>query len=139
MSARDSNSASVTIRCKGETALQEAVEAARLFGIDVRLGTGDAARLAIIVEELVVNLVEHGGATVIGAVELSLAWEAGGPISLVLIDGGIAFDPRVADAGAAIPDRGGGAGLNLVRAWATIVDYHSDGDRNRMEVSIPVG
>ncbi|WP_235536285.1 MULTISPECIES: ATP-binding protein [unclassified Sphingomonas] len=115
------------------------MEAARLFGVDARLGAGDAARLAIVVEELVANLVEHGGAAAIGAIELSLAWEAGGPISLVLVDGGIAFDPRGADAGAAIPERGGGAGLNLVRAWATIVEYRSDGDRNRTEVSIPVG
>lgn len=139
MSARDSNSASVTIRCKGETAVHESVEAARLFGIDARLDAADAARLAIIVEELVANLVEHGDAATAGPVELSLAWEAGGPISLVLVDGGAPFDPRGADAGAAIPDRGGGAGLNLVRAWATIVDYRSAGGRNRLELSIPVG
>lgn len=119
--------------------MHESVEAARLFGIDASLDADDAARLAIIVEELVANLLEHGAATAAGTVELSLACQAGGPISLVLVDGGIAFDPRGADAEAAIPDRGGGAGLNLVRAWATIVDYRSAGGRNRLELSIPVG
>lgn len=138
MSARDSNSASVTIRCKGETALRESGEAARLFAIDARLETGGAARLAIIVEELVANLVDHGGAGPADAIELSLSRDSAGPVTLILIDGGTPFDPRDAATDDAIPDRGGGAGLNLVRAWASIVDYRSQGGRNRTEVSIPL-
>lgn len=137
MSGRDSKSASVTIRCKGETALRESVEAARLFGIDTGLAAADAARLAIVVEELVVNLVDHGGMDPADAIELGLSRGPDGVIALVLIDEGAVFDPRTSDADAAIPERGGGAGLNLVRAWATIVDYRSEGGRNRTEVSIP--
>lgn len=137
MSGRDSKSASVTIRCKGETALRDSVEAARLFGIDTSLDAADAARLAIIVEELVANLADHGGLDPADEIELGLSRGADGAIALILVDEGTAFDPRTADADAAIPDRGGGAGLNLVRAWATIVDYRRDGGRNHTLLSIP--
>lgn len=139
MSARDSNSASVTIRCIGDSIVRESVDAVHGFCAAAGLDGNAAARLAIIVEELVANLVEHGGAGAADAIELSLTRADGGPVALVLSDDGAAFDPREAPDDEAIPDRGGGAGLNLVRAWATILDYRSEGGRNRMELSIPVG
>lgn len=138
MSARDSNSTSVTIRCIGDDAVRAGVGAVDGFCADAGLDGGDAARLAIIVEELVANIVEHGGGGATAAIELSLKRAGGGPVELVMSDDGVAFDPREAPGDAAIPDRGGGAGLNLVRAWASILDYRREGGRNRIELSIPV-
>nr|WP_232307140.1 ATP-binding protein [Sphingomonas sp. Y57] len=119
--------------------MRAGVDAVHGFCAEAGLDGSDVARLAIIVEELVTNLIEHGGAGAAEAIELSLAWRDEGAVALVLSDGGGAFDPREAPHDVAIPDRGGGAGLNLVRAWASILDYRSEGGRNRMELSIPVG
>ena len=60
MGFSDSNSASVTIRCPGGEAVELMVRAAQTFGLDRALAVDHAARLSIIVEELVYNLVEHG-------------------------------------------------------------------------------
>jgi serine/threonine-protein kinase RsbW len=107
------------------------VEAAQHFGVDQALELDHAARLSIIVEELVFNLVEHGGMGEDGLIELVLTHQAG-VVEIALSDSGIAFDPREAESDEAIPERGGGAGIDLVRAWAEIVDYEQDGGRNRL-------
>ncbi len=107
------------------------VEAAQAFGIDRALEVGHAARLSIIVEELVCNLVEHGDVGEDGLIELALTHEDG-VVGIALSDSGFGFDPRGVDAGEAIPERGGGAGLDLVRAWAEIVDYERAAGRNRL-------
>lgn len=138
MASRDSYSASVTIRCIGETAVHSSVEAAQAFCTEVGLDGVATARLAIIVEELVANIVEHGGIGADDEIELVLRRDMDGPVSLVLSDVGIAFDPREAPADDMIPDRGGGAGLNMVRTWATILDYRREGGRNRLELQLPV-
>jgi serine/threonine-protein kinase RsbW len=131
MGSRDSKSASVTIQCKGTDAVHQMVEAAQAFGIDRALEVGHAARLSIIVEELVYNLVEHGGIGDDGLIELVLTHDDG-VVGIALSDSGLAFDLRDAESGEAIPERGGGAGIDLVRAWAEIVDYGSDAGRNRL-------
>lgn len=95
-----------------------------------------AARLAIIVEELVTNLVEHGGVEEDDEIELTL--EGGdGAIRIGLGDSGRAFDPRDSAPTGEIPDRGGGAGLDLVRAWAEILDYRSRDGWNRLDLRMP--
>jgi hypothetical protein len=36
------------------------------------------------------------------------------------------------------PDRGGGAGIGLVRAWAQFVDYRITEQGNRLELLLPL-
>lgn len=131
MGAGDSKSLSVTICCNGVDAVHRTVSGAQAFSKDCGLQEEPAARLAIIVEELVFNLVEHGGVGEQGVIELVLTHQDG-VISIALSDTGMAFDLRDARSGEAIPERGGGAGIDLVRAWADIVDYGSQGGRNRL-------
>jgi anti-sigma regulatory factor (Ser/Thr protein kinase) len=131
MVARDSNSASMTIRCTGAEAIHAMVVAAQDFVLQRGLETGHGARLVIIVEELVTNLVEHGGISADGLIELVLTQEDA-VVGIALSDSGIAFDPRSDDGEGEIPDRGGGAGIDLIKAWAEIVDYESHGGQNRL-------
>ena len=107
------------------------VEGAQGFSDQCALDAGHAARLAIMIEELVMNLVEHGGLGADGMIELVLTHEDG-VVAIMLSDTGAAFDPRAAESNEAIPERGGGAGIDLVRAWAEIVDYRSHAGRNRL-------
>lgn len=131
MVSRDSKSASVTIRCSGGDAVHLMVEAAQEFCLERALESGQGARLVIIVEELVTNLVEHGEIAEDELIELVLTQEDGA-IGIALSDTGIAYDPRADDADADIPERGGGAGIDLIKAWAEIVDYESRNGRNRL-------
>lgn len=94
------------------------------------------ARLAIIVEELVLNMVEHGAPPAGSEIGVSLTREAGG-IGIKISDSGTHFDPRGAQMPEAIPQRGGGAGLALVRAWAVIRDYARVDGVNRIDLLIP--
>lgn len=138
MSARDSKSLSVTIRCNGAEAVEASLSATRAFGLDHALHIDRAARLAILVEELVINLVEHGGVDAAGEIELTLALD-NDAIEIVLADTGAPFDLREAAPGEVIPERGGGAGLDLIRAWAEIVDYRSADGWNRLRLRMGPG
>lgn len=138
MGARDSKSLSVTIRCDGAEAVGASAAAARAFALDHALPVDRAARLAILVEELVLNLVEHGGVDAAGEIELALSLEDGA-IEILLADTGAPFDLREAAPGGAIPERGGGAGLDLVRAWAEIVDYRSADGWNHLRLRMGPG
>lgn len=131
MVSRDSNSVSLTIRCTGADAVHAMVEGAQQYCLDRGLEPDQGARLVIVVEELVANLVEHGGVAADGLIELVLTQEQGA-IAIALSDSGVAFDPRSDDPDAGIPERGGGAGIDLVKAWAEIVDYQSGNGRNRL-------
>ena len=137
MDSRDSKSASVTIRCKGAEAVRRLADATQAFVAEHALPAGDAARLSIIVEELACNLSDHGEIGADGFVELVLVHEPGA-IAIMLSDSGVAFDLRSAESGEAIPERGGGAGIALVRAWAEIVDYASEPGRNRLRLRMPL-
>ena len=53
----------------------------------------------------------------------------------MLVDNGAPFDLRLApEPGELPPERGGGAGLALVRAWAQVETYARVDDRNRLEL-----
>lgn len=138
MASGDSYSPPVKLRCKGAEATHALVEGVQTFSLDAALEAGQAARLAILVEELVANLVEHGGIGAEGEIELVLAQDEGG-LAIILSDPGNPFDPREAGPGDRIPERGGGVGIDLVKAWADIVDYRSDGGRNRLELRLRAG
>ena len=116
-------------------AVRKIVAATREFGAG--LPDEVAARLAIIAEELVSNLIDHAALPAGAAIEFGLAL-AGGRVWLTLSDTAAAFDPRVVT-DAAIPVRGGSAGLTLVRAWAEIASYDRVRDRNVLKLSLPAG
>jgi anti-sigma regulatory factor (Ser/Thr protein kinase) len=109
--------------------LQACLEAARALG----LAGDDRARLAVLIEELLVNLFEHAGLGADGHLELELAQEEEG-IRLELTDNGPPFDPRTASLAQPIPDRGGGVGLAIVRKWAAITDYSPGPPLNRLSL-----
>ena len=113
-------------------AIGEALAAARRFCDAAGLAPDPARRLAIIVEELVANLRDHAALGADDMIELALASDAG-VVTLVMTDPAPPFDPRHAPAPADLPpERGGGAGLALVRAFAASIDYGRNGERNRL-------
>lgn len=115
----------------------QAIRAAEAFATAAGLREGLAARLAIIVEELVLNVYEHGGVPPDASIELVLA-RRGRELSLILEDPGRFFDPREAPAPGQTPERGGGAGLALVKAWGRILAYDASGGVNRLELLMSI-
>lgn len=133
MPSRDSQTVN-RIDVAGPTALGDAVAAMRRYAVDQGLAPTHQARLCIIVEELITNMIEHGG----GERRIGLQLDRqGDAVRVAIEDDGPAFDPRdFADS--AIPERGGGAGLRLVRIWAESIAYQSSGGRNRLELFVPL-
>jgi len=134
MASRESPPDPQRIDAVGPTALGDAVAWARRYASDHDLGARDVARLCLIVEELVTNLIEHGslGDLTIG-IELA---RRPADLALVVEDNGRPFDPRNAEHQDAVPVRGGGAGLRLIAAWSEVVGYASENGRNRLELSL---
>lgn len=98
------------------------------------LGDNICAQLAIIVEELVANIVEHSKSPTDQPVSIELE-RSGADIILLLSDGGMAFDPSVIVAPLdAPPERGGGAGLALVQSWASEISYQRINGRNILKL-----
>ena len=132
MSSRESPTDWQRIEVAGPTALGDAVASARRYALDKELGPSDCARLCIIVEELLTNLLEHGGLT---HPQIAIEFDRfDGAIRLIIEDNGSPFDPRSAIPDNAIPDRGGNAGLRLVQSWSEIMSYESSGGQNRLEL-----
>lgn len=131
------NPINITLSLAADTAaVGLAVAAAHEFARAAGLAATTAGQLAIVVEELVANLVDHAGLTAGDSIELTLAYRPGA-VQLVLTDPAAPFDPRSAAAPAALPPaRGGGAGLALVRAFAQTIDYGRSDDRNRLELHL---
>ena len=116
-----------------------AVETAQGFGVTVGLGPLDSARLAIVVEEIVANLCEHGGCGDGTPGHLALS-QQGETIRIAVQDQGPPFDPRESqDADLPNPDRGGGVGLAMVRAWSESLDYCTADGRNLLTVLLRRG
>lgn len=119
-------------------AIRPALVAVHEFGGVLALDTAMAMRLAIVAEEALMNLADHAACEAPVDVTLRLwrddASEPAG-IWVALEDDGPAFDPRGAGT-VELPnaERGGGVGLALIRAWADVVDYRSEGGRNRLEL-----
>ena len=113
-----------------------AVAAARSFAEEADLGERSAARLAVVVEELVSNALRHGAPDRWIKVSLKLESSPLG-VAIGFEDDAGPFDPtsRPAFVG---PDAetGGGVGLELVRAWAETFDYERVGDRNRIDIAL---
>lgn len=113
-------------RC--ESALDEAGVAA---------GTREDVRLVL--EELMVNMVQHGHRdTADGAIRLRVR-TADGAVLAELHDDGAPFDPLQAAAPTlsgdiADPEEVGGLGIHLVRAMASELAYHHDRDGNHLQL-----
>jgi serine/threonine-protein kinase RsbW len=126
----------MTRRLRGREAVRRAADAAREFGEARRLTKDELARTCIVIEELVANLYDHGGLTDEDHVELSLASEPGG-IRVTIVDPGESFDPWAA-AARERQERGGGAGIDLVRTWAQFVRYDVTPEGNLLELLLPL-
>jgi serine/threonine-protein kinase RsbW len=137
VSSSESDPDRANLRVKGGEAVAQGVEVARAFAEEQWLTGEETARLCIIVEELVTNLFDHAGLAADQEVELGFASEPDG-IHLVLVDPSPPFDPRAAPK-TGKSDRGGGAGIDIVQAWAQIIGYEQTADGNRLEVVMPVG
>jgi serine/threonine-protein kinase RsbW len=112
-------------------AVTRAIAAARRFAESAGLVAGDADRLVVVVEEWVANIVEHGGPQDGRLVVLRLE-RSGGVVRIRVSDAGMAFDPRAAPDEGPNLERGGGAGLALIRGWSKIEDYRRSRRRNRL-------
>jgi anti-sigma regulatory factor (Ser/Thr protein kinase) len=117
-------------RVERHEAVREALAALDRFGLQPR----DRSRLAVIIEELLVNLYDHGGWQQDSEAILEIVANSDA-VRLELHDNGPGFDPRHADRTAPIPVRGGGAGLALVRTWAEELAYHPGPPFNRLSLA----
>jgi len=115
----------------GADAVARALAATRRFARSNGLPQATADRLAVIVEEWVANVVEHGCPRAGSLIGLRLE-RAADSVRMTFTDAGIAFDPRAAEDTGPNLERGGGAGLALIRSWAEIEDYRRRGGRNRL-------
>lgn len=136
MGLGESNMGTTLVQISGATPVIDATNAARDFAVMVGIVGGDLSRLCVIVEELFANLYEHGGVTHDDLVEMTLSTGPGG-VRIIVTDPGRPFDPRKAKSSKRRPARGGGAGINIVRSWASHVDYRVSEGRNCLEVVIP--
>jgi serine/threonine-protein kinase RsbW len=108
-----------------------AIAFARRFAETARLSQDAADQLVVIVEEWAANIVEHSGAAPTSLIALRLE-TAGEAVRIAFTDAGVAFDPRTAEDGGPNLDRGGGAGIALIRSWCEIEAYERRRGRNRL-------
>ncbi|WP_373487089.1 ATP-binding protein [Blastomonas sp.] len=122
----------------GPESVHQAVNTAHLFSQRNDLAASVAARLAILIEEAVTNIYEHGAAGADMSGDLSLSGDDQ-TIDIVISDSGTAFDPR-SSGEIDLPnmERGGGVGLAMIRAWAEIVDYRRDQGMNCLSLRMSV-
>ena len=132
----ESNSVAKRLIVSGPTAIHDATSAARAFAREAGIDGTVAPRLAIVVEELVTNLFDHGGLANHDLVHVELA-ASNNEITLTICDEGEPFDPTWARGPHQIPARGGGAGIELVRAWATNTVYRTAAGQNQLTVTLP--
>jgi serine/threonine-protein kinase RsbW len=137
VSPRESENDRTTLSFNGADAVTQASAAARAFGEAQWLSEDELARLSIVIEELVANLYDHGGVTHDDEIRMEMASEPRG-IRIVILDPGMPFDPRQRLGKADRPDRGGGAGIDIVRAWAQLVSYEITDEGNRTELVLPL-
>ena len=95
-----------------------------------------ADQLAIVVEEWVANIVEHGDAPEDGVIRLQLER---GPAAIRIESSapGVPFDPREVAFDGPDLERGGGVGLALLKAWTTVDRYRYRDGRNEVVLMLP--
>ena len=118
-------------------AILAALEVTERFAARASLAPTAAARLSILVEELVSNALRHGGdnSAITFDLALSMAEQC---VQLELSDDGPAFDPTAErQFDGPHPASGGGVGLALIRSWARQLHYTRNGEFNRIRLTLP--
>jgi serine/threonine-protein kinase RsbW len=118
-------------------AVSRALRLARRFAVTGDLEPGAADRLALVVEEWVANVVEHGGPQGRARIVLRLYQEVT-LVRLSFSDGGAPFDPRAAVFDGPNLERGGGTGLALITGFCRIAAYSRRAGRNRLVLEMPL-
>lgn len=102
---------------------------------------GVVFKVNLVLEELVINVMNHGGRG--GREEIEVTVTSGEDlISIAISDNGLAFDP-LSDAPepettGSIEDRGvGGLGVHLVRTMMDDVNYRREPGRNHLTMTTP--
>jgi serine/threonine-protein kinase RsbW len=140
--SQSANLSEAEIRLDGDMAelARLSAEVAR-FCHEASLDDSVEFNLNLILEELFVNVVMHGGCKGMkNAAAVRLARESDGGVAVEFADRGAAFDP----AGAPSPDlaaplaerRVGGLGLHLVRSLAPSVDYRREDGWNHLKLRL---
>lgn len=117
-------------------ALAAAQRAVDGFAATENLESRDAARLSVVIEEVLANSIRHGGAR-----RVSFDLESRpGAVAIVLLDDGQPFDPTAPRAFDG-PDEqtGGGVGLALLNAWGRELRYSRGQGRNRLALELRLG
>ena len=133
------NNPALTAVCRLEpdgAAVVAAIAHARRFAATARCGAEAEARLLILIEEAVSNIIEHGTPPVGSSIGIEIA-AIGADIGVTITDAGPFFDPR----GHYVEERviancGGGAGIALIRAWSTVIAYDREDGINRLKLVI---
>lgn len=133
----------IDITLTADAAALPAVEAAlEAFVESHELPPKTGYTLALIVEELVTNIVKYGYAGAdAGPLQLTVRLD-GGRVVGTLVDAGAPFDPtamKTPDVEADVDDRRiGGLGVHLVRAMSEDFTYRRDGAHNVVSFRLPV-
>ncbi|MGQ2943549.1 MAG: ATP-binding protein [Blastomonas fulva] len=140
MIRRNFNPHSCDLDENGPESIHRAVALVQLFCTTNMLPPQQRAKLAILAEEAVTNLYDHGEVRPGFSGTLTLRGSSDA-VTICLCDSGQPFDPRMesdSDSEAEMPnaERGGGGGLALIRAWADITDYRSEDGVNRLEMKL---
>jgi anti-sigma regulatory factor (Ser/Thr protein kinase) len=114
----------------------EEVEA---FCIEQQLSSAVWFKVRLVLEELVLNLIDHATGSTTNRIDLSIRLEPG-KVLLVLEDDGNPFDPRSAppfDKNRPLEERGPrGMGIHMVRSIVEEITYDRIGPHNRLCVAI---
>jgi anti-sigma regulatory factor (Ser/Thr protein kinase) len=113
-----------------------ALRAVRAFAARCALSDDHTDRLALVVDEWLANALEHGRPPAESQLLVRLTREPT-CVRLVITDAGAPFDPRTTVFEGPDLERGGGVGLELVRAWAEIDAYRRHRGRNHVTLRIP--
>ena len=118
-------------------AVSRALRLARRFAMSASLEAAAADSLAVVVEEWVANVVEHGDHPPGSLIVLRLTL-ARGVVRLTVSDAGRPFDPRTVTFEGPNLERGGGAGLALISSFCRIAGYTYRAGRNRLVLEMPL-
>ena len=134
MNAKNSFSAYLAQGCPPHSTILEALRFAREFLAQSCLGEGVRVKASVIIEELISNSLQYGGAHKDISLCLTLV-EQNGALIVKLEDDGPAFDPSD-DSNFCGPDpeTGGGVGLAVVRNWANEMTYNRSENLNVLQL-----
>jgi len=109
------------------------------FCAEIGLAKAVSFKVRLVLEELVLNLIDHATGSATDRIEVRIERE-GGRVVLVLEDDADPFDPRSApafDKAKPLEERGPrGMGIHLVRSMSEAIAYDRIGSRNRLRVVI---